>query len=164
MATIIGGLTSSHIPAVGNAVHNKLFDDPYWKPFFDGYPPIRQWLDRAMLPGECLNALADPKLQRVLDEIHQKPADPWTVESLARIAGQSRTAFATYFKEAVGLTPINYIAGWRAEMARKLLRESNLAIDEIAVQTGYNDTNAFSRAFKRATGSSPGMFRRMSGS
>ncbi len=44
MATIIGGLTTSHIPAVGNAIANKSFDDPYWKPFFDGYPPIRQWL------------------------------------------------------------------------------------------------------------------------
>jgi len=44
MATIIGGLTTSHIPAVGNAIANELYDDPYWKPFFDGYPPIRQWL------------------------------------------------------------------------------------------------------------------------
>lgn len=44
MATIIGGLTTSHIPAVGNAIDKKLYDDPYWKPFFDGYPPIRDWL------------------------------------------------------------------------------------------------------------------------
>ena len=44
MARIIGGLTLSHIPAVGNAIQRKLFDDPYWKPFFDGYPPIRDWL------------------------------------------------------------------------------------------------------------------------
>lgn len=123
---------------------------------------IRQWLDQAMLPGECLSALADPKLQRVLDQIHQKPATPWTVESLAQIAGQSRAAFAAYFKDAIGLTPINYIAHWRAELARKLLSEGNLALDEIADQTGYKDTNAFSRAFKRATGSSPGLFRRMS--
>ncbi len=44
MAQIVGGLTSSHIPAVGNAVAKELFDDPYWKPFFDGYPPVRNWL------------------------------------------------------------------------------------------------------------------------
>ena len=44
MATIIGGLTTSHIPAVGNAIAKKLFDDPYWKPFFDGYPAVHQWL------------------------------------------------------------------------------------------------------------------------
>lgn len=44
MAKIIGGLTTSHIPAVGNAIAQEKFDDPYWKPFFDGYPPIRDWL------------------------------------------------------------------------------------------------------------------------
>lgn len=44
MAKIIGGLTTSHIPAVGNAIANEMFEDPYWKPFFDGYPPVREWL------------------------------------------------------------------------------------------------------------------------
>jgi len=44
MARIVGGVTSSHIPAVGNAVARKLFDDPYWKPFFNGYPPVHKWL------------------------------------------------------------------------------------------------------------------------
>jgi len=44
MARIVGGITSSHIPAVGNAVARKLFDDPYWRPFFDGYPPVHEWL------------------------------------------------------------------------------------------------------------------------
>ena len=44
MATIIGGLTTSHIPAVGNAIARHLESDPYWKPFFDGYPPVREWL------------------------------------------------------------------------------------------------------------------------
>jgi protocatechuate 4,5-dioxygenase beta chain len=44
MARIIGGITTSHIPAVGNAIARELFDDPYWKPFFDGYPPVRKWL------------------------------------------------------------------------------------------------------------------------
>lgn len=44
MARIVGGLTSSHIPAVGAAFAQKKFDDPYWKPFFDGYPPVRDWL------------------------------------------------------------------------------------------------------------------------
>jgi protocatechuate 4,5-dioxygenase beta chain len=45
MAQIIGGLTSSHIPSVGNAYAKKLFEDPYWKPFFDGYPPVHKWLE-----------------------------------------------------------------------------------------------------------------------
>ena len=44
MATIIGGLGTSHIPAIGNAIHKGLQETPYWKPFFDGFPPVRQWL------------------------------------------------------------------------------------------------------------------------
>ncbi|MCA8907330.1 MAG: protocatechuate 3,4-dioxygenase [Rhodospirillaceae bacterium] len=44
MARVIGGLTTSHIPAIGNAIAKKMFEDPYWKPFFDGYPPVWKWL------------------------------------------------------------------------------------------------------------------------
>ena len=45
MAKIIGGLTSSHIPAVGNAITNGQTQDHYWKRFFDGYQPVKQWLN-----------------------------------------------------------------------------------------------------------------------
>ncbi|GAB1257907.1 gallate dioxygenase [Aurantivibrio plasticivorans] len=45
MAKIIGGITTSHIPAIGRAIEGNLQQDPYWKPFFDGYPPIREWLN-----------------------------------------------------------------------------------------------------------------------
>jgi len=44
MAQLIGGLGTSHIPAIGNAIHKGLQQDPYWKPFFDGFPPVREWL------------------------------------------------------------------------------------------------------------------------
>ena len=68
MATIIGGLTSSHIPAVGNAIHNELFEDPYWKPFFDGYPPIREWLDHHK-PDVAINIYNDHGLGFFLDKM-----------------------------------------------------------------------------------------------
>lgn len=41
MARIVGGVTTSHIPAIGNAMSNKLENDPYWKQFFDGYEPVK---------------------------------------------------------------------------------------------------------------------------
>jgi protocatechuate 4,5-dioxygenase beta chain len=44
MARIIGGITTSHVPAIGGAIHRKQQDDPYWKPFFDGFVPVRRWL------------------------------------------------------------------------------------------------------------------------
>jgi protocatechuate 4,5-dioxygenase, beta chain len=44
MAQLIGGLGTSHIPAIGGAIHKGLQQDPYWAPFFNGFPPIREWL------------------------------------------------------------------------------------------------------------------------
>ena len=46
MAKLIGGVGTSHIPAIGGAIHKGLQQDPYWKPFFDGFPPIREWLEK----------------------------------------------------------------------------------------------------------------------
>lgn len=68
MATIIGGLTTSHIPAVGNAIANELYDDPYWKPFFDGYPPIREWLNDHK-PDVAINIYNDHGLGFFLDKM-----------------------------------------------------------------------------------------------
>ena len=45
MARIVGGLTTSHIPAIGNAIAKGSHDEPYWKSFFGGYPPVREWLE-----------------------------------------------------------------------------------------------------------------------
>ncbi|WP_028996720.1 class III extradiol dioxygenase family protein [Azohydromonas australica] len=47
MAKIIGGITTSHVPAIGRAIAKGLQQDPYWKPFFDGFRPIHQWLAEA---------------------------------------------------------------------------------------------------------------------
>ena len=44
MAKIIGGLATSHIPAIGGAIHKGKQQEPYWKPFFDGFPPVQNWL------------------------------------------------------------------------------------------------------------------------
>jgi protocatechuate 4,5-dioxygenase beta chain len=44
MATIVGGIGTSHIPAIGLAMAKKQYDDPYWRPFFEAYGPVRQWL------------------------------------------------------------------------------------------------------------------------
>ncbi len=68
MATIIGGLTSSHIPAVGNAIARDLSQDPYWKPFFDGYPPIREWLGDHK-PDVAINIYNDHGLGFFLDQM-----------------------------------------------------------------------------------------------
>ncbi|ALK91916.1 class III extradiol dioxygenase family protein [Limnohabitans sp. 103DPR2] len=47
MAKLMGGLATSHIPAIGSAIHKGIQQEPYWKPFFDGYPPVQNWLKNA---------------------------------------------------------------------------------------------------------------------
>jgi protocatechuate 4,5-dioxygenase beta chain len=68
MATIVGGLTTSHIPAIGHAIANGREADPYWKPFFDGYTPVRAWLD-AVKPDVAVVVYNDHGLNFFLDQI-----------------------------------------------------------------------------------------------
>lgn len=121
---------------------------------------VGDWASRAILSDGVLSALADERLQRVIAAIHDSPLEPWTVESLARLAGQSRTAFATAFRSATGFSPIDYLSQWRIELARRFLAETNLALSEIAQRTGYADPNTLTRAFTRVAGLSPSAFRR----
>jgi protocatechuate 4,5-dioxygenase beta chain len=68
MARIVGGLTTSHIPAIGSAIAKGLFSDPYWKPFFDGYPKARAWLDEVR-PDVAVVIYNDHGLNFFLDKM-----------------------------------------------------------------------------------------------
>jgi protocatechuate 4,5-dioxygenase beta chain len=68
MAKIIGGLSTSHIPAIGNAISREMFEDEYWKPFFDGYPPAQEWLEEAK-PDVAVVIYNDHGLNFFLDKL-----------------------------------------------------------------------------------------------
>lgn len=68
MANVIGGFSTSHIPAIGNAISRELFDDPYWKPFFAGYPPVQKWLAEAK-PDIAVVIYNDHGLNFFLDKL-----------------------------------------------------------------------------------------------
>lgn len=117
----------------------------------------------AELPREetsWLAALIDPHLGVALRAMHEKPADPWTVADLATRAGMSRSAFAAHFAKIVGEAPIEYLIRWRLRKAATMLRASTAGIAEIAANVGYDSEAAFSKAFKRSIGVTPGAFRR----
>jgi len=67
MAKIVGIYTTSHVPALGRAIHQNLQQDPYWKPFFDGFPPIREWVDRVK-PDIVVSCYNDHGLNFFLDK------------------------------------------------------------------------------------------------
>jgi protocatechuate 4,5-dioxygenase beta chain len=68
MARIVGGLTTSHIPAIGSAIAKGLYSDPYWKPFFDGYPQARAWLNEVK-PDVAVVIYNDHGLNFFLDKM-----------------------------------------------------------------------------------------------
>ena len=106
-----------------------------------------------------LAGLKDDHVGRALAQLHGNPARTWTVDDLATSSGISRAAFAKRFADLVGETPMQYLAGWRMHLARRLLRESNIGIAELAARVGYESEAAFSRAFRRAVGIPPATWR-----
>lgn len=108
--------------------------------------------------GLC--ALADPMIGTSLRLMHAKPAEPWTVDRLAREVGMSRSAFAARFTERVGEAPLQYLTRWRMTQAAELLREREDSVPAIAERVGYRNAAAFMKAFTRVEGLGPGAYRR----
>jgi len=122
---------------------------------------VRHWIESESDPDRgWLAALRDENLGRAIAAMHKEPAKHWTLESLARIAAMSRSAFAARFTGVVGEPAMRYLARWRLQLAGMQLRESNEPISTIAERFGYSSEAAFSRAFKRELGMAPGGWRR----
>lgn len=120
----------------------------------------------ASLPAErCgwLAGLRDPQIGRALSALHGRSTEAWTAETLALEVGMSRSAFAERFTSLVGQPPMHYLALWRMQLAAQHLREGRGSVAQIAFDVGYESEAAFSRAFKRQFGTSPGIWRRRSG-
>src|SRR5258708_32604008 len=88
--------------------------------------------------------------------IHERPAEPWTVESLGAAVALSRSGFAARSSELVGETQLEYLAQWRMTKAAQLLRDTDLSIGEVAERVGYQSEASFNRAFKRLERVTPG--------
>jgi len=122
---------------------------------------IRSWLaaDPVAQKG-WLGALQDKQIGRAILLIQRYPAEAWTVASLAENVSMSRSAFAARFKDLVGETPMHYATRWKMNLALTWLKEQDLTLVTLADRLGYQSEAAFSRAFKRFIGMSPGAARR----
>jgi AraC-like DNA-binding protein len=97
----------------------------------------------------------DAIVSAALRLIHDDPARPWTVASLATGVGVSRAALARRFTAVMGTPPMAYLTQWRLALAADLLREPAATIASVARQVGYSNAFALSTAFKRIRGVSP---------
>lgn len=107
-----------------------------------------------------LAGLRDPLVGRSIALLHERPAQAWTVASLAAAVNASRTVLAGRFAALVGMPPMQYLTQWRMALAAHLLRAGHLSLTHVAEQVGYESEAAFSRAFRRAYGAPPGSWRR----
>jgi AraC-like DNA-binding protein len=122
---------------------------------------IRTWL-REQPAGTAgwLGALRDPAVGAALGLIHREPEKRWTVPALSAAVGLSRSPFAAKFTALVGQSPMAYLKRWRLQIGANLLRDEGLALSDVAERLGYESAAAFSRAFTREFGLSPGRYRR----
>ncbi|MFD5240770.1 AraC family transcriptional regulator [Streptomyces tendae] len=144
---------AARLPAGSQALMDRLLD---WALVCT----LRTWFDRAGAdaPG-WYRGLADPVLGPALHAFHARPAEPWTVASLAGRAGVSRALFAKRFTEVMGRPPLAYLTECRMADAEALLTDTDLSIARIARSVGYADAFGFSAAFKRHKGLSPSTLR-----
>ncbi|MBX9646637.1 MAG: AraC family transcriptional regulator [Xanthobacteraceae bacterium] len=115
---------------------------------------IRHIVGSSHVSTGMLAALTNPALARAISAMHAEPSHGWTLDDLADLAGMSRTNFARTFRDAVGVTPIDYLTRWRMTVAQTLLRD-DLPIKKIASMVGYDSPAALSRTFTRVIGVSP---------
>ncbi|RCS22894.1 AraC family transcriptional regulator [Phyllobacterium salinisoli] len=106
-----------------------------------------------------IEALRDPRLGRVIAALHREPGRDWTVAELAAEMGSSRSVFAERFLEVTGMTPVRYLTELRMRLAAQWIGRERMPIESAAHQLGYGSQAAFSRAFKRVIGRSPGAVR-----
>ena len=123
---------------------------------------VRAWLqEQPEGKAGWLGALRDSSISQALKLIHQYPADPWTVESLGKAVGMSRSNFSSRFQSLVGVSPVKYLTQLRMHLAANALKgDDRQSLAQIAAQVGYDMESSFCRAFKRYFQLSPGAFRK----
>jgi len=110
-----------------------------------------------------VRGLGDERLAAALRALHARPQHAWTVEALAGQATMSRSGFAARFMQVVGVAPMEYLLHWRMALAKRLLNDRSLSLEQVAERVGYASAVTFGAAFARLVGMPPARFARMRG-
>lgn len=120
---------------------------------------LRVALEQLTENSPALQALRHPGISKALAQIYTAYWRPWTVTSLAREAGMSRSAFAKVFRQLVGDTPARHLTAWRMKEAAQLLTGTSIPLSEIPEHVGYQSAVGFHLAFRNEFGTPPGEYR-----
>ncbi|WP_210418796.1 AraC family transcriptional regulator [Aliikangiella coralliicola] len=108
---------------------------------------------------QILAGFNDQHISNALELIHAHPEHGWTVQSLAKKIGMSRSRFADRFNQLIGIAPMTYLGDWRIQKALSLLNDSHCSVQQVASKTGYQSPAAFTRAFTGKMGITPTKYR-----
>ncbi|MGR9087900.1 MAG: AraC family transcriptional regulator, partial [Gammaproteobacteria bacterium] len=122
---------------------------------------IRYCIEEGLVREGVFAAMQDKRLAIALGLIHLQPWHDWTLAELCKRAGVSKTVLSEKFTAYVGHSPIEYLTIWRLQIAAHWLTEPDMSVERVAERSGYESAPAFSKAFKRHFGMSPGAFRRV---
>ncbi len=122
---------------------------------------LRTWFAGQRDDAGWGRALFDPAVGTALSLIHTDPGRAWTLDMLARATRTPRATLTRRFAALTGQSPMAYLTAWRMSLAARKLRDSDATVRQIAQEVGYDSEFAFARAFKRATGSAPGQYRKL---
>ncbi len=120
---------------------------------------LRGHLTQLSVRSPFYTALEDHRLARAIVGVLEQPAAPHTVDSLASLAGMSRSTFAARFAQVFERTPIDFVQHVRLRLGAQLLQSTDLPVKVIAASVGYTDRSYFTRAFRAAHGLDPRAFR-----
>jgi AraC-like DNA-binding protein len=114
----------------------------------------RYAIQENLIQNSAISGLADPKISKAVNAIHENPNQQWSLESLADEANMSRSRFAEYFKKKVGISPMNYLSEWRINLATKYLMDG-VPIKKLHSSLGYSSPTSFARTFQQRMGMTP---------
>jgi AraC family transcriptional activator of mtrCDE len=121
---------------------------------------IRYCIEENLVHKGVFAAMQDKRLAKALGLIHEQPWQAWTLNELCVQAGVSKSVLSEKFSALIGHSPIEYLTLWRLQIAAHWLMEPDMTVERVAEKSGYESVPAFSKAFKRHFGVSPGTFRR----
>jgi AraC family transcriptional activator FtrA len=96
----------------------------------------------------------------VIDHLRANATQPQRTPDLALMAAMSERSFNRKFRDTVGYSPYDWLLRERVAIARELLEESSLSIDQIGAESGFGSTQSFRNAFKSIVGINPTHYRR----
>mgnify|MGYP001791650959 FL=1 len=137
------------------------YDKLYAESLFNAFSMhlLTNYCTRKIKPKDCGNGLAPFHLKQILELIGDNLSEEISLLELARFLDMSQFHFCREFKKSVGVTPHHYIMQQRVKMAKRVLKQQDLPIAEVAVECGFSNQSHLGRVFKQHTGTTPRRFR-----